>query len=124
MQPSVSGDTIFYPLCSVPCDLYLNCEDGSTVVCQTGGFTSTEARPNDPELSLLQEGGLLGIQLRRPVSEAFVTVHDAEGRLVFAERLGGGERWVLDRFGTAAGSAMITLTTETFRLVRTVVLIP
>lgn len=124
MQPSFSGDTIFYPLCSLPCDLTLTCGDGSMVMCQTGGFTDVKELAEELALTLSQTTDLLQLHLNRPVPEARLTVYDLQGRLVLAPRLGGGDHWSLDRSVLSAGAVVVVLSTGAERLVRSTVLMP
>lgn len=116
MNMSYSGDTLFLPLCSQPCDFYVYCDNGTYVYCQVLPEIANGVVAALPVVSTMAVvEGLLHITSPVVLTRPLLRVLDAQGRPVRQEWLPAGDRWNIALAGLPAGGYTATLDDATGR---------
>lgn len=110
MNMSFSGDTLLLPLCSLPCDFYVYCDNGTYVYCQvlpevSNGLAATHSSASTMAVS----DGLLSITSPVVLTRPLLRVIDAQGRPARQERMPDGDRWTIALAGLPSGEYTVTL---------------
>ena len=96
---TVSGDTIFFSICSAPCEVVLMDGWGLPCVCGLGLMMGVPERNEVARLVVSRTNDELVITSPQALTEPWCRIYGISGRTLRQDRLGSGTRWVIDIAG-------------------------
>jgi|GEM_PF-6193036 len=96
---NISGDTAFFSICSVPCEVVYLDGWGLPCICGLGFPTSLLERREASLLTLSRMDDDLVITAPHTLSDPWCRIYGSSGRVLVQERLPSGTKWRIDVAG-------------------------
>ncbi len=111
------GDTLFIPLCAMPCSLIITNSDAIECTGTTDLPSSMASAAAVGDVDLAFVNGDLQVTSPRWVTSARLRITDAVGRSILQRDLGSGDRWIIPSPLQHAGVYLFTIDADGSRFV-------
>ena len=103
------GDTLFIPLCAVPCTLIITNSDGIDCLGSTGTPLTIGTVSASEDLVITTANGNVEITSPQALTSARLRIMDPSGRTLIDQRLSDGDHWIIPAPLQSAGVCIITI---------------